>query len=205
MKRKTFFQDFTLMIPENVYFPEEDSELLAENLKIEKNSIVLDLGCGSGIQSLQALKLGAGKVFCLDLNPLALKTTKENLELNGFKENQFTLIESNLFEKVPETLKFDLIIFNPPYVQTQNLGHSSSEQAVNGGHKGRQITDVFLKQFSSFLKPSGTLFLLQSNLNNVQKTKKILSSLNFQSEVIACKKLFFEELVVLKAKRKTLN
>ena len=44
---------------------------------------VIDLGCGSGILSIAALKLGAGHVLAVDVDPAAVKNTRENAELNG--------------------------------------------------------------------------------------------------------------------------
>ena len=45
--------------------------------------LVADVGCGSGILGVAALKLGAGKCFFNDIDELAIKATEQNLELNG--------------------------------------------------------------------------------------------------------------------------
>lgn len=44
---------------------------------------VLDVGCGSGILSIGARKLGAAEVLAVDIDPVAVEVTKENAELNG--------------------------------------------------------------------------------------------------------------------------
>ncbi len=51
-----------------------------------KNKIVVDLGCGSGILSLAALKLGAKKAYSLDIEEEALLHTKENAALNHLQK-----------------------------------------------------------------------------------------------------------------------
>jgi ribosomal protein L11 methyltransferase len=72
---------------------------------------VLDLGCGSGILGIAALKLGASKVLALDIDELAVTSTLENAALNGVGE-RITAQQGGL-----ETLKasprhFDLLLCN---------------------------------------------------------------------------------------------
>lgn len=56
-------------------------KLLEEYLQIDHT--VLDIGCGSGILSLAAAKLGAKRVTAVDLDPVCVKVTRENVERNG--------------------------------------------------------------------------------------------------------------------------
>ncbi len=48
---------------------------------------VLDLGCGSGILSIAAAKLGAGNVYAIDVDPVAVEAAEENLTRNGVRED----------------------------------------------------------------------------------------------------------------------
>lgn len=66
------------------------NSLVALDYIYEKNkelNSVLDLGCGSGILSLFCAKKGSSRIFAVDLNPLAVKTTKKNARLNFLEEN----------------------------------------------------------------------------------------------------------------------
>lgn len=59
-------------------------EWLAENNI--KDKIVIDFGCGSGILALAAVKLGAKKVYAVDIDPQALLASKENAKRNGITD-----------------------------------------------------------------------------------------------------------------------
>jgi ribosomal protein L11 methyltransferase len=50
---------------------------------------VIDVGCGSGILSIAAAKLGAGSVLAVDLDEVAVQKTRENVILNGVQDLVF--------------------------------------------------------------------------------------------------------------------
>lgn len=68
---------------------------------------VVDFGCGSGILSLAALKLGAEKVIGIDIDPQALQASKENAKRNGCEDR----LELYLPENQP-SLKADVVVAN---------------------------------------------------------------------------------------------
>ena len=59
---------------------------------------VLDLGCGSGILSIAAKRLGAGKVTMTDIDSAAIEASKENFKVNNIPTNDVTMIEGNILE-----------------------------------------------------------------------------------------------------------
>lgn len=59
---------------------------------------VLDLGCGSGILSIVALKLGAREVVGTDLDPDCMTSTRENMEVNHLDENLGTFYVGNIID-----------------------------------------------------------------------------------------------------------
>ncbi len=77
---------------------------------IKKGDRVLDIGTGSGILGIAALKLGAKSVTAVDIDPLAVKIAKENAALNGFYEPEFTVFEGDLADKVKG--EYDVVIAN---------------------------------------------------------------------------------------------
>ncbi len=98
--------------------------------------------------------------------------------------------------------KFDAIIFNPPYLPTSKEEKLSDAEnlAYDGGEDGRKTLDKFLNEFEKFLEPKGILLLVQSSLNNLEKTKKNLSSKGFSAEILDQKSFFFEKIYALRIK-----
>lgn len=152
----------SVIMRDEVYEPGEDSFLLEKNIPIDlKKKKVLEIGCGSGILSIKCAELGA-IVTAVDINENALKETKKKADTKKLK---IKLIESNLFEKIKE--KFNLILFNPPYVPCENED-LKGESAWVGGKKGRRIIDRFLKDFEKYLNKNGTVLLLISSFNELK-------------------------------------
>jgi ribosomal protein L11 methyltransferase len=68
----------------------------------------LDWGCGSGIQALAALRLGASKAIGVDIDPIALDTSRNNAERNGVGSRLRLMFP----EQVPSDLLCDVLIAN---------------------------------------------------------------------------------------------
>jgi len=167
-----------------VYEPAEDSFLLAQQVKslVKKDNPkkILDMGAGSGIQAEACIDGGIKEenLTLVDINSLAIKllTTK-------FSESN--VIESDLFENIKG--KFNLIIFNPPYLPESNYDKGKD---TTGGKKGSEIINKFLKQAKSHLEKNGKILILTSSL-----TKNIDWG-NFKKKLLSEKKIFYEELFV---------
>ena len=76
---------------------------------VNRDTVMLDVGCGSGILAICASKLGAKECYAYDIDPVAVKVTKENV-----KDNDITNIEcgvSDLLKGVKDG-KYDVITAN---------------------------------------------------------------------------------------------
>lgn len=74
---------------------------------------IIDYGCGSGILGIAALKLGAEKVFAVDHDIQALKSTEMNAEKNDLTNKQIiALLPKDLNKKMDAVHKVDLILAN---------------------------------------------------------------------------------------------
>lgn len=182
-----------LKLKQEVYKPAEDSFILAENLLVDKGDVVLDIGTGTGILALAAAEK-ADKVVGTDINPIAVELARENARVNGIGNVEF--IQCDLFP--PGNERFDLIVFNPPYLPVKEPG--LLEKAWSGGEGGIEIIERFLNSVSKHLKEDGVFELLVSSLGDMERIDEIMKRNKIESEIIDKRRLFFEELSVIKGK-----
>lgn len=76
---------------------------------VKKDDVVLDVGCGSGILSIAAAKLGAEKIYAYDLDKVAVHSTINNSELNKVSD-RIEAFENDLLKGV--TKEADVIVSN---------------------------------------------------------------------------------------------
>lgn len=76
---------------------------------IQGNEIVMDYGCGSGILSIAAIKLGAAKVLAVDHDPQAIHATRENADRNDIDQQQ---ISTYFPQEITSTQTVDILIAN---------------------------------------------------------------------------------------------
>ena len=78
----------------------ETTQLCIRQLKkyVTEETVVLDVGCGSGILGMLALKFGAGYSVGTDLDPCAITATHENMEANGISRRQYEVMIGNIID-----------------------------------------------------------------------------------------------------------
>lgn len=193
-----------------VYEPSDDTFLLAkvlENIipKLSANSEVLEIGTGTGIIAVLLAKK-AKHVTATDINQHALNLARENADQNGIKNIDF--IYSDLFEKIKSNKNFDLIVFNTPYLrsdETDEIADKELSKAWKGGDSGREIIEKFLNESIKHLKLKGMLVLVESSLSDYKKTLNFFKKHKFTAKVVAFQKFDFEEIVVIEASASTLS
>lgn len=91
---------------------------LKQYIKRDGTIDVLDAGCGSGILSIIAMKLGARKVYGIDIDELAVKSSEENLLLNGISKEQFIIVKGDVIgdeafaKQVASIGQYDIVVAN---------------------------------------------------------------------------------------------
>ena len=197
--KKAFFGEFVFEVCEEVYEPAEDSFLFAENLRVKAGARVLDMGTGSGILGILAAKQ-ASEVIAVDMNPYAIQSAKQNAKRNS-RQSNMNFLQGDLFTPLTEEAKFDLILFNSPYLPSEQ-GEDATwlGRAWAGGATGRQVIDRFISQAPQYLEENGEILLMQSNLANVEQTQEKFLAYGLKTETVASLNLpFFEILFLLKA------
>lgn len=170
-----------------MYFPAEDSYFLSEQLrkllkKEKKNIEILDMGSGSGIQSQTCIDFGFNRVLSADIEDKAIK---------HLKKQKLKAIKSDLFSNIK--IKFDLIIFNPPYLPESKFDKAKD---TSGGKKGDETILKFLEQSKYHLNNQGKILLLLSSSTPKKRINKAIVKLKLKKEKLAVKKIFFETLEI---------
>lgn len=138
--------------PENTY--------LSDEMRIEGGESVLEIGVGSGVNSILAVLRGAEKVTALDVNPRTFDYTKFNMALNGVEESKIELI-LNQSTSLDDLLvpvngrKFDYVITNPPF----EYGRDDETQLRNSssGNDGLDMIRAIVSQVDDYLSAEGRM------------------------------------------------
>ena len=97
----------------------ETTQLCIRQLKkyVTEDTEILDVGCGSGILGMLALKFGAKHSVGTDLDPCAIDATHENMEVNGIRKDQYEVMIGNIIDdkEVQDKVgyeKYDIVVAN---------------------------------------------------------------------------------------------
>ncbi len=189
-----------------VYEPGDDSFLLEKwipaQLKRHSKPVVLDMGSGSGILTVEAAK-HAAKVVACDKNPAAVRATGEAVA--RARLDNVTVLKSDLFSALrkpgAQGERFDIVIFNPPYLPAH---HDAKDIAIDGGRRGHELLVRFLGEALTFLKPKGELLVVFSSHSGRQRVEREIARLCLGSTVLEEKKLWFETLYLASIARSAL-
>jgi len=200
LRKQVFYDDFAFQVYEDVYEPAEDTFLIADSLNqiVKEGATVLDIGTGCGILAIIAARK-AKKVIATDLNPHAVKCARLNAKINGVAP-KIDVRLGDLFQPIQKTEKFDVIVFNAPYLPS--FPHEQRTwigRAWAGGPTGRKLIERFIREAPHYLKRNGKILLVQSSLADIDETLKKFREANLKAQVIAEKKVAFETIVVIQA------
>jgi release factor glutamine methyltransferase len=196
--RQVVYGNLVFQVFKNVYMPAEDTFLAADNMRVSYDDAVLDMGTGCGILAIIAAQK-AQKVVAVDLNPYAVRCTIWNVKSNKLS-NKIDVRRGDLFKAVHKNEKFNLIVFNPPYLPTiEDEQRSWLDKSWAGGPTGREQIDRFLQETTHFLKSGGRLLLVQSSLSDIEETLQQFRKLRFETKIVDEKKVAFERIVLIEA------
>ena len=167
------------------YSPAEDTIFFANYIQNEKGNHALDIGTGSGYLA-RVLLPNFELVVVTDINYDAVKKTH-------------LIIENCICCNAADALRkeFDLIICNMPYLPSDEI----IDNATDGLDEGVVIPLEIIKSASNLIKKGGKIVFLTSSLANYKKLLKQSESLGFHMKIVATKKMFFEELILVEARK----
>jgi len=165
------------------YPPSEDTFFLADYIKNEKGECALDIGTGSGY--LAAL---LEKSFSL--------VVATDLVFNVLKKHEYFTTNNVCCNGADALYKqFDLVICNMPYLNTDEI----LDIRTDGGRDGLEVPMRIISSAKSRVKPGGKFIYVTSSLSNFKKLISYTELDGFNVDILAKKKLFFEESILVKA------
>lgn len=165
------------------YSPAEDTLFFANHIQNEKGKSALDIGTGSGYLA-NVLLPNFEVVIATDISFDATKHA-HNLIQNCICCNSAD----------PLVMKFDLVICNLPYLPSEEI----TDPTVDGLDEGLVIPRQIIKSAKNVIKKGGKMIYLTSSLANHKKLLEETGNLGFHTKILATKKMFFEELILVEA------
>ena len=186
---EAYFMGEMFKVTPDVLIPRDETELLVrkaiEFINQENLKEVLDIGTGSGCIACTIAHKTDAKVLGVDISSDALRVALDNVTKLGIN-NRAVFRKSDLFSKVREEEKFDMIISNPPYIP---LGTILSDEvnyepriALFADENGLRFYREIVEQAPEFLKPNGKL-LFELGIDESDAVKSFMEK-DFKNIVI---------------------
>lgn len=143
----------TVVIPQGLRRITGASHLLGEAIlaTVHADDRVLDIGAGSGVNSVLAATLGA-RVVAIDISPRACDAAVENVQRSELTD-RIDVRQGDLFSGVVG--QFDVIVYEPPFCSRERGDLVAAESSDNA-----RAVKAFLGSVSTYLLPQGRILLL---------------------------------------------
>ncbi len=213
------FMGLTFKVNENVLIPRQDTETLVETaLRILDSDYrkegtqleVMDMCTGSGCIAISIAKACSDvNMTAVDLSEKALEIAKENAVLNHIDKIKF--IRSDLYEdfakdKVGYYEKYDMIVSNPPYINSKVIDTLMPEvknfeprMALDGDEDGLKFYRGISSQSNKYLKKDGCL-IFEIGYDQAEAVEEILFK-NWYKDIQIIKDLTGKDRVVIARKK----
>lgn len=187
--RNYTYKGLNIYIPKGVFHPGLffSTHFLTEQLNSYnlKEKQFLELGCGSGLLSLYASRLGA-VVTAVDINPLAVTATRNNALTNKL---DIQTLESDLFSSLDKRV-FDYIVINPPYYKKNPKDNVSAAWLAGSEY---QYFEKLFKQLAEHINPATIILMVASEDVDIELIKTIADKNGFVLQLKAEKTILLEK------------
>jgi methylase of polypeptide subunit release factors len=177
---------FDLLVGPHTFRPSTISMLLAEAMVIEDDAKVIDIGCGSGVLSIVAAKLGAKLVYGADAAEGTVEVATANAEAQGVGD-RVKFFQSDMFDAIPDDGMADVVIGDVSGIPDEFATVSGwFPSGLAGGPTGAELPMRMLEEAKRLLRKGGKLFLptgsLQDETSIVDKAKSAFGSIKMLTE-----------------------
>lgn len=186
------FMGYPFCVNEHVLIPRQDTEILVEEaIQVMRPKMkVLDMCTGSGCIVLSILKMCREKYYMTDLQGIGADVSEEALKVareNGRRlEVPVTWIQSDLFAKIPEEEKYDVIVSNPPYIETAVIDTLQEEVrlhdpyiALDGKEDGLYFYRRIISEAGKYLKMQGKL-MFEIGCDQAEAVEELMKNAGYE-------------------------
>ncbi|MCF6326973.1 MAG: peptide chain release factor N(5)-glutamine methyltransferase [Devosiaceae bacterium] len=164
------FYGLEFLLNEATLVPRPETELLVDLgidfLAGKTAAKILELGVGSGCIIISLVKnIRGAKAYGVDISAKALAAATSNAKAHGVDE-RITWACGSWFEPLAREEKFDLIVSNPPYIDTKTISTLAPEvrefdpiDALDGGESGLEAYEKIIRKAKGRLLNNGKLLL----------------------------------------------
>lgn len=206
---KQEFMNLEFYVDENVLIPQPDTEILVEEViniaKQKKEDIqILDICAGSGAIGIAISKnIENAHITMSDISTDALQIAKKNSE-KYISLSKVEFVESNMFESITD--KYDVIVSNPPYIQTsviETLSKNVQKEpilALDGGKDGLSFYKILANEAYKFLNNEGYL-CMEIGYDQKEEVIKLLNNTGKYKEIYSKKDLAGNDRIVVATRK----
>jgi SAM-dependent methyltransferase len=146
--------------PDKSYVSKYLTLWLASASAIYRGKRVLEIGCGSGVQSVTMAIRGARNVVATDISGWAVRSCVQNVHRLRLLK-QFSIRQGDLFAPIEQGELFDVVLFNHPFFLGKPHPTDPFEVALLDN---RELAGIFLSEVWKFLAPWGLVMMPYSSI-----------------------------------------
>ena len=182
------FMGEKFLVNKDVLIPRDETELLVrkaiEIIKENNFKMVLDMCTGSGCIACMIAKLTNSQAMGVDISTEAIHTAFKNMEKFGLY-NIAIFRKSDIYSKIREDEKFDLIVSNPPYIPPkeketiqEEVSYEPDLALYTTDEKGLAFYEKIIKDAPKFLNKGGYL-MFELGIGQSSDVAKIMNTYGF--------------------------
>lgn len=187
---------FRLAVPATVFHPKLflTGEFFAKFIGTLdlRGKRVADVGTGSGILALAAVRAGSIDVTAIDINPAAVRAAAENSRANGFA-SRVTAVCGDLLSSLAPWPQFDMIVSNPPAFPGEP--RDIADRAWVAGPGYRDIAPLFEQAYQR-LKPTGVMYVILSSDSDLLLIGGLIRKAGFRARSVSALSILIESMII---------
>ena len=184
------FMGEKFLVNKDVLIPRDETELLVRKaIKIIKENnfkMVLDMCTGSGCIACMIAKLTNSQAMGVDISTEAIHTAFKNMEKFGLY-NRAIFRKSDIYSKIREDEKFDLIVSNPPYIPPkeketiqEEVSYEPDLALYTTDEKGLAFYEKIIKDAPKFLNKGGYL-MFELGIGQSRSVAQLMKKAGFEN------------------------